>query len=40
MIHKDTEVKILEDVNEVWYRVRISESITGFCMKEFIKVSK
>ena len=40
MIHKDTEVKILEDINEVWYRVRVSESITGFCMKEFIKVSK
>ena len=40
LIHKETQVKILEDVNEVWYRVSVSESITGFCMKEFIKVSK
>lgn len=38
IITKDTEVKILDDVNETWYKVRVSEIVTGFCMKEFIKV--
>lgn len=40
IIPKDMEVKILEDVNETWYKVRIPEIKTGFCMKEFIKVNK
>ena len=40
IISKDTEVTILEDVNETWYKVRIPEIKTGFCMKEFIKVNK
>ena len=36
IIPKDTEVKILDDVNEIWYKIRIPEIETGFCMKEFI----
>ena len=40
IIHKDMEVKILKDANETWYKVRIPEIKTGFCMKEFIKVNK
>lgn len=39
IIPKDTEVKILADVNETWYKVRIPEIETGFCMKEFIKIT-
>lgn len=40
IIPKDTKVKILEDVNETWYKVRIPEIETGFCMKEFISIVK
>lgn len=39
IIPKDTEVKILADVNETWYKVHIPEIETGFCMKEFIKIT-
>ena len=40
IIPKDTEVEILADANETWYKVRIGDIGTGFCMKEFIKVEK
>lgn len=39
VISKDTEVKILADVNETWYKIRIPEIETGFCMKEFISIT-
>lgn len=40
IIPKGTEVKILDDVNETWYKVRNPEIETGFCMKEFIDITK
>lgn len=39
IIPKDTKVKILDDVNETWYKVRIGEIENGFCMKEFITIT-
>ncbi len=40
IIPKDTVVEILDDANEVWYKVRVGEIESGFCMKEFIKVNE
>lgn len=40
IIPKDTVVEILDDVNETWYKVRVGEIESGFCMKEFIKVNE
>ena len=37
IIPKDTKVEILSDANETWYKVRIDDIGTGFCMKEFIR---
>ena len=37
IIPKDTKVEILSDENETWYKVRIGDIGTGFCMKEFIR---
>ena len=39
IIPKDTEVKILSDVNESWYKVRVGEIENGFCMKKFISIT-
>lgn len=38
IIPKDTKVTILDSVNDAWYKVRVGEIETGFCMKEFINV--
>lgn len=38
VIPKDAKVKILDNVNEKWYKVRVPENTTGFCMKEFITI--
>lgn len=40
VISKDTKVKIIDEVNEEWYKVRIPGIKNGFCMKDFIKVVK
>lgn len=40
IISKDTMVEILDDSNDVWYKIRIGEVGSGFCMKEFIKVKE
>lgn len=40
IISKDTVVEILDDSNDIWYKIRIGEAGSGFCMKEFIKVKE
>lgn len=40
IISKDTVVEILDDADEVWYKIRVGEIGNGFCMKEFIKVKE
>lgn len=36
----DTRVSILDDSNNNWYEVQVNSNTIGFCMKEFIKVTK
>lgn len=40
IISKDTMVEILDDTDDVWYKIRVGEVGSGFCMKEFIKVKE
>lgn len=40
IISKDTVVEILDDSNDIWYKIRIGEVGSGFCMKEFIKIKE
>ena len=40
IISEDTVVEILDDSNDIWYKIRIGEVGSGFCMKEFIKVKE
>lgn len=40
ILTKDTEIKILDDVDDAWYKVRTGKGTIGFCMKEFIKLGK
>lgn len=40
IISEGTEVEILKDAGDAWYKVRVGEIESGYCMKEFIKVSK
>lgn len=40
IIPKGTMVTILEPASDTWYKVRVGEIETGFCMKEFIKVGR
>lgn len=38
IIPKNTIVKVLEPISDTWYKVRVDEIETGFCMKEFITI--
>lgn len=40
IIPKGSIVTILESASDTWYKVRVGEIETGFCMKEFIKVGR
>ena len=40
IIPKNTKVIILDDTNENWYKIRVEEIGYGFCMKEFINITK
>ena len=35
-----TKVEILDDVNDLWYKIRVSDIEKGYCMKEFINIDK
>lgn len=35
-----TKVKILDDVNDLWYKIRVGEIEKGYCVKEFIDIDK
>lgn len=36
MIRKDSEVKIISDHDDIWYKVQLADGTIGFCMKEFL----
>lgn len=40
IIPKDTEIEVLEQVDDDWYKVHVSNLGTGFCMKEFINIKQ
>lgn len=40
IIPEGTVVEILSDVNDTWYKVRVGNIESGFCMKEFITAAK
>lgn len=40
ILTKGTEVKILDDTDDTWYKVCVGGVGTGFCMREFIKLRK
>ena len=40
ILTKGTEVKILDDTDDTWYKVCVGGVGTGFCMREFIKLGK
>ena len=40
ILTKGTEVKILDDTDDTWYKVCVGGVGTGFCMWEFIKLGK
>lgn len=40
ILSKGTEVKILDDTDDIWYKVCVGGIGTGFCMREFIKLGK
>ena len=40
VITKGTEVEILDDADDTWYKVCVGDIGTGFCMKEFVKLGK
>ena len=40
ILTKGTEVKILDDTDDTWYKVCVGGVGTGFSMREFIKLGK
>lgn len=40
ILTKGIEVKILDDTDDIWYKVCVGGVGTGFCMREFIKLDK
>ena len=37
IIYQNDKVEILEDKEELWYKVKVDGKVIGFCMKTFIK---
>lgn len=35
-----TKVKILDDVNDLWYKICVNDIEKGYCVKEFIDIDK
>lgn len=38
IISNGTKVEILDEANELWYKIRVDKIESGYCMKEFINV--
>lgn len=38
IIQKGAKVTVIDSVSDAWYKVRVGNIETGFCMKEFINV--
>lgn len=36
LINRGTEVVIVSDFDDIWYKVQLSDGTIGFCMKEFL----
>lgn len=36
LISKGTEVEIISDVNDCWYKVRLKDGTVGYCMKTYL----
>lgn len=37
LIPRDTELKIVSDVNDCWYKVRLEDGTVGYCMKTYLR---
>lgn len=37
LIPRDTELKILSDVDDCWYKVKLKDGTVGFCMKTYLR---
>jgi hypothetical protein len=37
MIKRDTEVEIISEHDDIWYKVRLADGTVGFCMKEYLQ---
>lgn len=40
IISMGTKVEIIDDINDFWYRICVSDIEKGYCMKEFINIDK
>lgn len=40
IISMGTKVEIIDDINDLWYKIRVSDIEKGYCMKEFINIDK
>lgn len=36
MIPKDTEVKVISEFDDVWYKIELQDGVIGYCMKEYL----
>ena len=37
LISRGTEVLIVSDYDDIWYKVRLDDGTTGYCMKEYLQ---
>lgn len=37
LIPRDTELKIVSDVDDCWYKVRLNDGTVGYCMKTYLR---
>lgn len=37
LIPRDTELKILSEVDDCWYKVRLNDGTVGYCMKTYLR---
>ena len=37
MVYQNDKIEILEDKEELWYKIKVDGKIIGFCMKTYIK---
>lgn len=37
LIPRDTELKIVSDVDDCWYKVKLNDGTVGYCMKTYLR---